>query len=139
MRHGLSSDWHTLTFGRKLANRQKKFRWAPLPDSVYMMELISFSEFVLVTCACTYQPLWSCPTLCHPMDFSLPGSPWDSRGRNTGVDCHALPQGNLPDPGIKPASPALQADSFPIEPPRKPIIYIIRNNCYCAMLLRWKT
>ena len=93
MRHGLSSDWHTLTFGRKLANRQKKFRWAPLPDSVYMMELISFSEFVLVTCACTYQPLWSCPTLCHPMDFSLPGSPWDSRGRNTGVDCHALPQG----------------------------------------------
>ena len=26
----------------------------------------------------------------------------------------------LPDPGIKPVSPALQADSFTTEPPRKP-------------------
>ena len=34
------------------------------------------------------------------------------------------PPGDLPKPGIKPlspASPALQADSLPIEPPRKPI------------------
>ena len=28
--------------------------------------------------------------------------------------------GNLPDPGIKPRSPALQADSLPPEPPEKP-------------------
>ena len=28
--------------------------------------------------------------------------------------------GNLPNPGIKPGSPALQADSLPSEPPRKP-------------------
>ena len=28
--------------------------------------------------------------------------------------------GNLPDPGIKPMSPALQADSLPCEPPEKP-------------------
>ena len=28
--------------------------------------------------------------------------------------------GDLPDPGIKPGSPALQADSLPSEPPRKP-------------------
>ena len=27
--------------------------------------------------------------------------------------------GDLPDPGIKPGSPALQADSLPPEPPRK--------------------
>jgi len=27
--------------------------------------------------------------------------------------------GNLPDPGIKPRSPALQADSLPTEPPGK--------------------
>ena len=26
----------------------------------------------------------------------------------------------LPDPGIKPGSPALQADSLPSEPPEKP-------------------
>ena len=31
----------------------------------------------------------SCPTLCDPMDCSLPGSPpWDSLGKNTGVGCH---------------------------------------------------
>ena len=28
--------------------------------------------------------------------------------------------GDLPNPGIKPGSPALQADSLPPEPPRKP-------------------
>ena len=29
--------------------------------------------------------------------------------------------GDLPDPGIKPGSPALQADSLPSEPPGKPL------------------
>ena len=38
--------------------------------------------------------------------------PWDFPGKITGVGCHFL----LPDPGIKPASPALQADSLPSEP-----------------------
>ena len=28
--------------------------------------------------------------------------------------------GDLPDPGIEPTSPALQTDSLPSEPPRKP-------------------
>ena len=28
--------------------------------------------------------------------------------------------GNLPDPGIEPGSPALQADSLPSEPPGEP-------------------
>ena len=31
--------------------------------------------------------------------------------------------GNLPEPGIKPVSPALQADSLPVEPPGKPHRY----------------
>ena len=30
--------------------------------------------------------------------------------------------GDLPDPGIEPRSPALQADSLPAELPRKPLI-----------------
>ena len=35
-----------------------------------------------------------CPTLCDPMDCSLPGSslPWDSPGKSTGVGCHFLLQ-----------------------------------------------
>ena len=31
-----------------------------------------------------------------------------------------LSPGDLPDPGIEPRSPALQADALPSEPPRKP-------------------
>jgi len=30
--------------------------------------------------------------------------------------------GDLPDPGIKPRSPALQADALPSEPPGRPFI-----------------
>ena len=33
---------------------------------------------------------------------------------NTGMSCHFLLQGNLPDPGIEPPSPALQEDSLPL-------------------------
>ena len=59
------------------------------------------------------------------MDCSPPGylCPWNSKGKNTGVGCHALFQ-DLPDPGMEPmspVSPALQADSSPTEPPGKPL------------------
>ena len=58
-----------------------------------------------------------CPTLRDPLDppgSSVPGilHPWDSPGKNTGVSSHSL-QGNLPDPRIKPESPALQAGCLP--------------------------
>ena len=36
----------------------------------------------------------------------------------SGLSC--LPPGDLPDPGLEPRSPALQADSVPPEPPGKP-------------------
>ena len=61
--------------------------------------------------------------LCYdPMDHSLPGSyvHADSPGKNTGVGSHSLLQGNLPNPVIKPGSPALQADSLLAELPGKP-------------------
>ena len=41
--------------------------------------------------------------------------PWDSPGKNTGVGCHFLLQGNLPDLGIERRSPKFQADSLPTE------------------------
>ena len=44
--------------------------------------------------------------------------PWDSPGKNTGVGCHFLLR-DLPDPGIEPRSPALQADTLPSKPPGK--------------------
>ena len=50
-----------------------------------------------------------CLTLYNPVDCSLPDSSnaWNSPG-------------NLPDPGIEPRSPALQADPLPCEPLGKP-------------------
>ena len=41
-------------------------------------------------------------------------SPWNSPGQNTGVD-----KLSLPNPGIEPRSPALQADSLPAKPQGK--------------------
>ena len=82
------------------------------------------------------------PTICTHVcsvasDLSDSATPWteacqallySSPGKNTGGGCHALLQGNLPDPGIEsmsPASPALAADSLPLAQPGKPMaIYL---------------
>ena len=55
----------------------------------------------------------SCPTLCDPMDCSLPGSsvhgrllcPWNFPGNSTGVDCHFLRQRIFPTQGSNPGLP----------------------------------
>ena len=64
--------------------------------------------------------------LYDPMGCSPPGSsvPGILQARITGVGCQALLQGNLPNPGIEPGSPALQADSLSSEPPGKPFLSI---------------
>ena len=56
-----------------------------------------------------------CPTLCIPMDYTVHG-----------ILQARIPQwvafpfsGGFPNPGIKPMSPALQADSLPAEPQGK--------------------
>ena len=70
------------------------------------------------TCLVTQSRL----TLCDPLHSSPPGFSVheDFPGKNTGVGCHALLRGGLPNPGIKPRSLALQADALPSEPPGKP-------------------
>ena len=64
----------------------------------------------------------SCPTLCDPHGLEPIRllCPWGSPDKNTRVGCRSLLQGDLPDPGIKPRSPALQADSLPSEPQGNP-------------------
>ena len=68
--------------------------------------------------------LHSSPTLCDPMEYSLPGScPWDSPGKNTGVGCHILLQGTFLTQGLNPHLLCLlpwQAGSLPLAPPGKP-------------------
>ena len=47
-------------------------------------------------------------------------SPRNSPGQNTGVGSLIPSLGDLPNPGIKPRSPALQVDSLTAEPQGKP-------------------
>ena len=61
----------------------------------------------------------SSPTLCDTMDYSLPDSPVhrmeSSRQEYWSGLSFPSPE-DLPDPGIEPGSPALQADSLSTEP-----------------------
>ena len=75
---------------------------------------------------------YSC--LGNPMDYSPPGS--SVRGIITRQEYWSrLPfpsPGDLPDPGIKPRSPALQADSLLTELRQKPIF---PSTTYCCSIL----
>ena len=69
----------------------------------------------------------SCLTLCDPMDCSLPGFSVHGIFQASVLEWVAISfsrgsswPGDLPDPGIEPRSPALQADALPSEPPGKP-------------------
>ena len=58
----------------------------------------------------------SCPALYDPMDCSPPGSSVHGISQASIPDWVAITPGDLPDPGIKPSSLALQEDSLPSEP-----------------------
>ena len=92
--------------------------------SLCFLTLLSFvsapfsGQLSLVLCFVTQL----CLTLCDPIERSPARllCPCNSPGKNTGVGCYSFTQGNLPNPGIEPRSPTLQADSLLSEPPRKP-------------------
>ena len=77
----------------------------------------------------------SCLTLCNTMDCSSQAPP--SMGFPRKEYWSVLPclsPGDLPDTGIEPGSPVLQADSLPSEPPGKSIyalILFLNNSFYC--------
>ena len=59
----------------------------------------------------------SCLTLCNPMDYSPPGSSVHGILQAGILEWPFLSPGDLPNPGIEPSFPILQADSLPSEPP----------------------
>ena len=65
--------------------------------------------------------------------------PWDSPGKNTHSGVSFPSPGDLPNPGVKPRSPALQLDSLPSEPPYFPLtakIFHCKVICLCFILFR---
>ena len=72
-------------------------------------------NYILILHACVLVAQ-SCLTLCDPMDYTVYGI---LQART--LEWVVVPfLGDLPDPGIKPRSPALQVDSLLGEPPGKP-------------------
>ena len=63
---------------------------------------------------------WKWMLFSHVWLFATPYSPWNSPGQNTGVGKPFPSPGDLPNPGMEPGSPELQADAIPVEPHRKP-------------------
>jgi len=58
----------------------------------------------------------SCPALCNPIDCSPPGSSVHEIFQARILELVALSfAGDLPNPGLEPGSPALQADSLSTE------------------------
>ena len=63
-----------------------------------------------------------CSALCNPLNCSLPGTSVHGFFRHEYWSGLLFPSpGDLPDAGIKPGSPTLQADSLPSKPPGKPL------------------
>ena len=75
----------------------------------------------------------SCVTLCDPMDYTIHGIL-----QVRILSGEQFPSsGDLPNPGVEPRSPALQADSLPAEPPGKPKLgkeYLTAAYCHPAYL-----
>ena len=74
-------------------------------------------------CNVVHAKLLQCPTLCNPVDCIPPGSSvhgilqaplsMEFSRQEYWSGLPFSPPGDLPDPGIKPKAPALQADSSP--------------------------
>ena len=91
-------------------------------------------------CVC-FKSLQSCPTLCEPMDCSPPSSSVQGFSRQeywNGSPCP--PPRDLPDPGIEPGFPTLQADSLLLSHHTSPAAYgstgYMGNLC-CGGVRRW--
>ena len=79
--------------------KTKSLIWKDMCTPVFIAALFTVAK------AC--EVAQSCPTLCDPMDCSLPGSSVHGifPGNSTGVDCHFLLQGIFPTQGSNPGLP----------------------------------
>ena len=90
----------------------------------------------------------SCPTLCNPMDGSLPGSAIHGifPGKNTGFGCHFLLQGIFPNQGSNPGLLHCRQMLYRLSPQGSPRVFIKRAGAkskntlasWCEKLTHWK-
>ena len=115
--------------GRHYSSEMVKLKLFPYQKTDVELSPLSSSCFLSLSRACLNQnkslspitsvkvkvlAIQSCPTL-------------GFLGQQYQVGCHYPFPGDIPDPGIKPRSPALQADSLSPEPPGKALTLIDLN------------
>ena len=76
-----------------------------------------------------------CLTLCDLVHYSPPGSSvhWDSSGKDTGVCCHALLQGNFPSQGLNAGLPLCRCILYHLSHQGSPPVYIVRLNWHITL------
>ena len=105
-----------------LGLRVYRFSW--IFNAIYLQtSIVCFPPPIITTLSLSSPISWMhclkvkvtqlCPTLCNPMDYTVHGIP---QARILEWVAHPSPV-DLPDPGIKPRSSALQADSLAAELP----------------------
>ena len=108
-------EWVVIPFSRDLPD--------PGIEPWFLMSPALAGEFFTTSATwkahtCVYmhaKSLQSCLTLCSPMDCSLPGSSIHGISQARMLEWVAISfPGDLPNPGIKPASPALAGRFFTI-------------------------
>ena len=78
--------------------------------------------------------LLGCVWLCDPMNCRPPGSSVHGFSRQEAWSGLPFPTpGDLPDSGIQPVSPALQADFFTAEPPGIPSTFLWKEGILCPL------
>ena len=112
-----------------LERKQRAVPWAPL--SFFPLIFFFSPNIYLFGCArscCCSLATESYPTLCNAIDCSPPGSFVHGISQARILEWVAFPSaGHLPNPGIEPGSPELQADSSPSEPSGKPMLGLSCN------------
>ena len=122
-------EWVAFPFSRGSSQPRDQTQMDSLPTELSgkPLEFIGRLRFANWVVFCVCVPSCFCRVwLCHSMDYIACQAPL-SMGFSRQEYCHQLPfhsPGDLPNPGIKPASSALQSDSLPTEPLGKPQVAI---------------
>ena len=92
-----------------------------------------YMKFPRQDCCCWVTSVVSDSVRPHRRQPTRLPRPWDSPGKNTGVDCHFLLQGIFATQGLNSSLLLWQEESLPCEPPGKPVFFITDN----VMNVKW--
>ena len=126
--HAVELNWYEVQEEAWLTDAQKSTSrgadWDRAWGKVLGFWKCLYVVMTVIQCMCVCSVTQSCLTLCHPMDYSQPGSSVHGIFRQEYWSRLPFPPpGDLPNPGtepMSPASPALAGRFFTTEPPGKP-------------------